>query len=92
MYCDELDACFFYGADGAACMAYSGITRAGSDDANNNIVRAFHTAKIVLDRMQELAETAGLTKKDKESQHHEENVPHKQPGKAKRTASTAKKR
>lgn len=54
MYCDELDMCFFYSASGKACCSYSGITKAGSDDIEHNIVQAFKSAKAVLDRMQEL--------------------------------------
>lgn len=54
MYCDELDMCFFYSANGKACCSYSGITKAGSDDIEHNIIQAFKSAKAVLDRMQEL--------------------------------------
>ena len=54
MYCDELDMCFFYSANGKACSSYSGITKAGSDDIEHKIIQAFKSAKAVLDRMQEL--------------------------------------
>ena len=55
MYCDELDMCFYYGSDGTARMAYSGETKAGSDDIKHNLVMAFKTAEKVLDKMQELS-------------------------------------
>ena len=56
MYCDELDMCFFYAANGKACCSYSGIAKAGSDDVEHNIPMAFKTAKTILDRMQELSD------------------------------------
>lgn len=55
MYCDELDMCFFYDQTGAARMSYSGATKAGSDDIRHNLVMAFKTAEIILDKMQELS-------------------------------------
>ena len=55
MYCDELDMCFFYDRTGAARMSYSGAAKAGSDDIRHNLVMAFKTAEIVLDKMQELS-------------------------------------
>lgn len=55
MYCDELDMCFFYDQTGAARMSYSGVTKAGSDDIRHNLVMAFKTAEIILDKMQELS-------------------------------------
>ena len=36
-------------------MSYSGATKAGSDDIRHNLVMAFKTAEIILDKMQELS-------------------------------------
>lgn len=51
MYCDGLDMCFFYGPNGKAYCSYSGLTTAGSDDIKGNIIKAFETAKKILDYM-----------------------------------------
>ena len=55
MFCDELDMCFFYEADGTARCSFSGATRAGSEDIKHNIVSAFKIAEKVLEKMEELA-------------------------------------
>lgn len=32
LYCDALDACFFYDRDGSACCSFSGYVRYGTGD------------------------------------------------------------
>lgn len=56
LFCDELDMCFFFSANGTARVAFSGTSPAGSADITKNFIMAFRTAEKVLERMQELAD------------------------------------